>query len=208
MDFAYFLSQTAQLFVGDGAYFVLYAIATCLLTQLVKKIFVSKAKVDVLHKFDWAKVIPFIFSTAFAVLDVFCIRAVRPVDVAAIMQLVTSALAIGALASTFFKFVKAIFGQSLASLMKNDLFGVFYTQLLYFGNVREQIADKRLSFDDFIDQVKLLVADAEAIYKQDDSVDAKRCRLAKLLSGIIDEKSIETCVNVINEALTKLFASK
>ena len=194
MDFANFLSQTAQLFVGDGAYFVLYAIATCLLTQLVKKIFVSKAKVDVLHKFDWAKVIPFFFSTA--------------LDVAAVMQLVTSALAIGALASTFFKFVKAIFGQSLASLMKNDLFGVFYTQLLYFGNVREQIADKQLSFDDFIDQVKLLVADAEAIYKQDDSVDAKRCRLAKLLSGIIDEKSIETCVNVINEALTKLFASK
>ncbi len=204
MDFVTFMSSV--LADSNSAYLLVYAIAVCLLTQLVKRLFLSKAKVDVLHKFDWSPILPFIFGLVFAVLDVYAVQR-KAFAFSTVVQTLFSTLAIGALASTGFQFVKRLSGQSLSALMKNDLFGVFYTQLLYFGNVRKQIVEKELTLDDFIGKVKLLASDAEAIYKQEGSVDAKRCALAKLLSGIIDEGSIETCVNAINEALVRMFAS-
>lgn len=205
MDFATFLSKAVEyIAVNDRAYIVLYALATCLLTQLVKKLLVNKAKVDVLHKFDWTPLIPFVFATGFAFSDVYLVQKMQGFDLSVVLHVVVSALTIGALSSTVYRFIKSCTGQSLSSLMKDDVFGVFYTQLLYFGNIREQIADKKLTLKEFIEQVKLLASDAEKIYKQDGSIDAKRCRLAKLLGGIIDEKSVETCVNVLNEALERL----
>ena len=209
MDFENFVSQVIQhIAVSDNAYFVLYAVATCLLTQLVKKLFINKAKVEVLHKFDFSAILPFIFGLAFAVLDVYVIDGVRAFSVAIVMRIILSCLAIGALASTIFKFVNTVSGRSLSSLMKDDVFGVFYTQLLYFGNIRQQIVDKKLTMKDFIAEVKLISTNAANIYASDDSVESKRCQLAKLLSGIIDEKSIETCVNALNEALINYIASK
>lgn len=207
MDFATFLSRAGEfLAASDSAYYFLYAVATCVLTEIVKKLFVNKAKVDVLHKFDWAPVIPFVFGLAFGALDVFAVQRCA-FGFSSVVQTVLSALAIGALASAGFRLAKSLSGQSLSALLKNDVFGVFYTQLTYFGNVREQIAENKLTLADFIGKVKLLASDAEAIYKQDASVDSKRCRLAVLLKGIIDDGSIETCVNAINEALVRMIAS-
>lgn len=209
MDLATFLSRACEFFAESGsAYFIAYAAATCLLTQAVKKLFVNKAKVDVFHKFDWARVLPFGFGAGFAALDVFVVRGVRVFDAGTALQLATSALAIGSLATCAFRFVKSLSGQSLSDLMKNDFFGAFYTQLLYFGNVRQRIADKQLDFRDFISQVKLLASDAEIIYRDEGNADAKRCRLAGLLKGIIDDGSIETCVNILNDALMKLTSDK
>lgn len=209
MDFATFISSLFDyVSSSDSAYFVTYAVATCLLTQLVKKLFVSKVKVDVLHKFDFAVVLPFIFGLGFAVLDVFVVKHVRAFSFAIAWRIAVDCVSIGALATAIFKFVSSLSGQSLASLMKNDVFGVFYTQLLYFGNVRQQMLDKTLTMKDFIAEVKLISANAVEIYKSDDNVDVKRSRLAKLLSGIVDEKSIETCVNALNQALNSYVAKK
>lgn len=209
MDFETFVSQVWHCIAnGDNAYFVLYAVATCLLTQLVKKLFVNKVKVDVLHKFDFAVIIPFVFGLIFSVLDVYVVDAVREFSLAIVLRIALSCLAIGALASTIFKFVKSVNGQSLASLMKDDVFGIFYTQLLYFGNVRQMLMSNKLTLQDFIEQVKLIAAKAKTIYDSDDSVDTKRCQLAKLLGGIIDESSIETCINPISEALVNYAVSK
>lgn len=209
MDFVTFLSRVGKYFAtSDNAYFVLYAVGSCLLTQLFKKLFVNKTKVDVLHKFDFAVILPFIFGVAFAVLDVYVVQATRAFDLSIALRIVISGIAIGALSSTMFKLVKSISGTSLSNLMKNDVFGVFYTQLLYFGNVRKQLVDKTLTLSDFIEQVKLISAKAQDIYATEDSVDQKRCQLAKLLGGIIDEKSIETCINAINEALIAYTTTK
>ena len=209
MDFVTFMSLVGQYIINsDNAYFILYAVVTCLFSELLKKLFVNKTKVDVLHKFDFAVLLPFIVGFAFAVLDIFVVQGVRYFNLSTALRIIVSGLAIGALSSTMFKLVKSISGQSLSSLMKNDIFGVFYTQLLYFGNVRQQLIDKTITFQDFIEQVKLISANAESIYATDECVDAKRCRLAKLLSGIIDEKSIETCINALNEALISYTASK
>ena len=202
MDFATFVSLMRQYIVNsDNAYFIVYAVVTCLLTQLLKKLFVNKTKVDVLHKFDFAVVIPFIVGFVFAVLDVYVVQGMRVFNLSIVLRIILSCLAIGALSSTMFKLVKSISGQSLSSLMKSDIFGVFYTQLLYFGNVRQQLINKTITLHDFIEQVKLISANAKSIYASEDSVDSKRCQLAKLLGGIIDEKSIETCINALNEAL-------
>ena len=209
MDFATFVSLIGQCVVtSDNAYFILYAVVTCLLTQLLKKLFVNKTKVDVLHKFDFAVILPFIVGFAFAVLDVFAVQRVREFSLSIALRIAVSSLAIGAMSSMMFKLIKSVSGQSLSSLMKNDVFGVFYTQLLYFGNVRQQLVDKTLTLHDFIEQVKLISAKAKSIYATDDSADSKRCQLAKLLGGIIDEKSIATCVNTLNEALINYTVEK
>lgn len=208
MDFEKFLSQVSALLAdSDNAYLVLYAIATCVLTQFVKKLVVNKAKVDVLHKFDLAPILPFIIGSAFAVLDVYGVRGVRVFNVAVVLRLLIDTLSIGALATTGYRLVKSASGQSLSALMKNDLFGVFYTQLLYFGNVRQRIEDNKLTMQDFISQVKLLVSSAEQIYGENISIDQKRCKLARLLNGIVDDAGIESCINVLNEALQRLIGS-
>ena len=208
MDFATFITSILDfLSKSDSAYFVMYAVATCLLTQLVKKLFVSKVKVDILHKFDFAVVLPFIFGLGFAALDAFLVKRAA-FSLAVALRIVIDSVSIGAMASLIFKFFSSLSGQSLASLMKNDVFGVFYTQLLYFGNVRQQMLDKTLTMKEFIAEVKLISANAVEIYKSDDSVDAKRVRLAKLLAGIVDEKSIETCINALNQALNAYVSTK
>ena len=202
MDFATFVSLMRQYLVNSGnAYFIVYAVLTCLLTQLLKKLFVNKTKVDILHKFDLAVIFPFIVGFVFAVLDVYVVHGIRAFNLNVVMRIIVSSVSIGALSSTIFNLIKAISGQSLSSLMKNDIFGVFYTQLLYFGNARQQLVDNTITLHDFIEQVKLIAANAKSIYESDDSIDSKRCQLARLLGGIIDEKSIETCINALNEAL-------
>ena len=209
MDFATFVSLIRQYIVNsDNVYFLLYAVATCLLTQLLKKIFVNKTKVDVLHKFDSAVIFPFILGLAFAVLDFYVVQGARVFNLSVVLRLIVFAFAIGALASTMFKLFKSISGTSLSSLLKNDIFGVFYTQLLYFGNVRQQLVDKKITLKEFIEQVKLISANAKSIYETDSSVDSKRSQLARLLGGIIDDKSIETCIKALHEALVNYTASK
>ena len=87
------------------------------------------------------------------------------------------------------------------SLLKDDVFGIFYTQLLYYGNVRQQLLDKTITLRDFFAQVKLIAANAEKIYVQDMSEDDKRRKLFELLNGVVDAESISACVNVLNKAL-------
>ena len=208
MDFATFITSLSEyLSASDTAYFVAYAVATCLFTQLVKKIFVNKAKVDVFHKFDFAVVLPFIFGLGFAVVDCL-VKGARTFSVSIALGIVVDAVSIGALATAIFKFVSSLSGQNLASLMKNDLFGVFYTQLLYFGNVRQQLLDKTLTMKDFIAEVKVIAANAQEIYASDDAAEVKRSRLARLLSGIVDDKSIEACLNALNQAMSNYIAKK
>ena len=86
--------------------------------------------------------------------------------------------------------------------MKDDIFGVFYTQLLYFGNARKRLADGTLTLADFIGQVRLIATNATEIYADAEMTDeVKREKLGKLLSGIVQDSDINACTNVINRAL-------
>lgn len=202
MDFEEFIKSLFRLLQnGDNAYFVIYAVATCLLTQALKKLFVNKVKVDVLHKFDVAAVLPFVLGLVFAVTDAFAVKGIRYFNLNVAAAIAVNAATVGALATALFKLISSLSGKSLNSLMKDDLFGMFYTQLLYYGNVRAQLLSKTLTMQDFLAQVKLLAANADRIYAQDISEDDKRRKLAELLSGVVDEQSVAACVNVLNKAL-------
>lgn len=189
---------------SENFYFLFYATATCLLSQLLKKLLVNKVKVDVLHKFDWAVIFPFVFGVMFAAVDLFVVRKVA-FGCAVITQIAVNGATIGALATMIFKFVSSLTGKSLKSMMKDDLFGVFYTQLLYFGTARKRLKDGSLSFADFIEQVKLVASNAYDIYSDGNCTDeVKREKLGKLLCGIVNDADINTCTNVINRALIAL----
>ncbi|MCM1534033.1 MAG: hypothetical protein NC099_05220 [Corallococcus sp.] len=202
MDFEVFLDSLFKLInESDNAYFALYAAATCVLTQIFKKIFVNKVKVDVLHKFDFATVLPFIFGAVFAVVDAFAVKGVRYFNLQIALDLVVNCATVGALATAIFKLISSVSGKSLSKLMSDDVFGIFYTQLLYYGNVRQKLLDKSLSLKDFIAEVKLISSNASDIYLDSDDEDVKRGRLVKLLGGIVDDDNITACVNVLNKAM-------
>lgn len=202
MDFETFIESLLRFIQSsDNAYFVLYAVATCILSQIAKKLFVNKVKVDVLHKFDFAVMLPFIFGAVFAVLDAFCVKRVKVFDCNTVVSLVVNAAAIGALASTVFKLVSSLDGDKLSRLLCDDVFAIFYSQLMYFGNAREQMLSKSLTLKQFVTEVKLLATNAVDIYKQDVDEETKRQNLAKLLAGIIDENSANTCVNGLHKAM-------
>ena len=185
---------------SENMYFLLYAVATCLVSQIAKKLLVNKVKVDVEHKFDLAVVLPFVFGTIFAAVDTFVV-ACAPFGFRSVVGMFVDGATIGALSSVIFRFVSSLGNKSFKSLMKDDVFGVFYTQLLYFGNARDRLADGTLSYADFLQQVKLVATNARQIYLTDAADDVKRAGLARLLGGIVDETDINLCVNVINRAL-------
>lgn len=204
MDFETFFNSLFSLLKNsDDLYYVLYALATSLLTQIFKKFVVNKVKVEVFHKFDFAVILPFVFGLGFAAIDLILVRHAE-FSFKFVTQLVVSATTVGALASVIFKFVSSLSGQSLKSLLKNDVFGVFYSELLYFGNVRTQLLNKEITFKDFIAQVKLLSSNALAIYKTDDSEEVKKDKLARLLSGVITNENILLCADTLNSSLIAL----
>lgn len=209
MDFETFFQSLFSFIKNcDNAYFLAYAVATCIATQLCKKLFVNKVDVDVLHKFDFAVVLPFIFGTVCAVIDEIFVKKVAEFAFSTVMDCAVSGATIGALATVIFKFVSSLSGKSMKSILKDDLFGAFYTQLLYFGSLRQKLISKQLSLADFVSSVKLVCTTATEIYKQNLSADEKRLKLAQLLKGIIDDQSIDACLDVLDKTMQTFTAEQ
>ena len=209
MDFETFFQSLFSFIKNcDNAYFLAYAVVTCIATQLCKKLFVNKVDVDVLHKFDFAVVLPFIFGIVCAVFDEFWVQKIAELTFATIVDCAVSGATIGALATVIFKFVSSLSGKSMKSILKDDLFGAFYTQLLYFGSLRHKLLDKQLSLTDFVSSVKLVCTNATEIYRLNISVDDKRRKLAELLKGIIDDESIDACLDVLDKTMQTFTADQ
>ncbi len=205
MDYETFITSLFQLLKNsENLYFVSYAVITCLLTQVTKKLFVNKVKVDVLHKFDFAVVLPFIFGGLCAVVDMFAVKGVEKVTFTVVLQMLISTATIGALASVIFKLASSIGGKNLNSLLKDDAFGIFYTQLLYYGTIRESLVNKELSMADFLSQVKLLSQNAQSIFNREGTSEEKYLALCRLLQGVVDDTSIDACAKTIAIAMEKL----
>ena len=209
MDFETFIQSLFNFIKNcDNAYFLVYAIVTSLATQLCKKLFVNKVDVDVKHKFDFAVLLPFVFGTVCAVVDEIFVQKVSKLDFAIAMDTLVSAATIGALATVIFKFVSSLSGKSMKSVFKDDLFGAFYTQLLYFGSLRQKLLSKEMSLADFVASVKLVCQSAKDIYTQNITPDDKRHKLAQLLNGIIDDQSIATCLDVLHQTMQTFSAEE
>lgn len=209
MDFETFFQSLFNFIKNcDNAYFLAYAVVTCIATQLCKKLFVNKVDVDVLHKFDFAVILPFVFGIVCAVIDKIFIKKVAQFAFSTVIDCAVSGATIGALSSVIFKFVSSLSGKSMKSILKDDLFGAFYTQLLYFGSLRQKLISKQLSLADFVSSVKLVCTNATEIYKQNVSADEKRLKLAQLLKGIIDDQSIDACLDVLDKTMQTFTAEQ
>ncbi|MCM1043622.1 MAG: hypothetical protein NC350_05440 [Corallococcus sp.] len=202
--------QSVLTLLGDGKNicFVLYAVSACLLTQLIKKIAVNKVKVEVFKKFNVAVILPFVFGLVFAAVDALFIN--KPVQWTwyEVYNVAVDAMAIGAMSTVIFRCVSAIGGQRLDSLLKDEVFGCCYTQMVYFCSVRQQLADGKLSMKDFLAQVKLVADNAKTIYQSEDTAEAKRRRLNQLLEGIFTDDSVATVLDTLHGALLKVTDNK
>lgn len=201
MDFETFIEPLfAFLSQSENLYLVLYAVATCLLTQLIKKLFINKNKVEVLHKFNFAEILPFLFGVVFAVVDLLCVKH-QAFGWAFVAQLLVTALTVGALAMVMFKFASSITGNSLKSLMKDDAFCVFYTQLLYLGEVRQKLSNNTLSLKEFVAQTKALAVGAKEIYLANSTEEEKKRQLHALLAAKIGANVADGCSEFLHRQL-------
>jgi hypothetical protein len=125
-----------------------------------------------------------------------------------VVDTAVSTATIGALATVIFKFVSSLSGKNMKSILKDDLFGAFYTQLLYFGTMRQKLLSKEMSLADFIASVKIVCQNATEIYNQNISPDDKRRKLADLLRGIIDDQSISACLEVLHQTMQMVTTEK
>lgn len=209
MDFETFIQSLFNFIKNcDNAYFLAYAVVTCLATQLCKKLFVNKVDVDILHKFDFAVILPFVFGAVCAVVDAIFVKRVAKLTFAVLMACAVDTATIGALATVIFKFVSSLSGKSMKSILKDDLFGAFYTQILYFGSARQKLLNKEMTLADFVASVKLVCQNAQNIYAQDIPDVEKRYKLANLLNGIIDDQSIGTCIDVLDKTMQTFTAEQ
>ena len=197
MDFETFIQSLFNFIKNsENAYFLMYAVVTCLATQLCKKLFVNKVDVDINNKFDVAVILTFVFALVCAVVDVVFVKRVAKFGLSVLANITVDTATIGALSTVIFKFVSSRSGKSMKSILKDDLFGAFYTQILYFGSARQKLLSKEMSLADFIASVKIVCQNATEIYNQNISPDDKRRKLADLLRGIIDDQSISACLEV------------
>lgn len=201
MDFETFVEPLfAFLKQSDNLYLVLYAVATCLLTQLIKKLFINKTKVEVLHKFNFAEILPFLFGVVFAVVDLLFVQH-QAFGWDFVAKLLVTALTVGALAAIMFKFASSLSGNSLKSLMKDDAFCVFYTQLLYLGEVRQKLSNNTLSLKEFVAQVKTLAVAAKEIYLASSTEDEKKRQLHALLASKVGAGVADVCSEFLHRQL-------
>ena len=209
MDLEIFI-QTVLTLLKDSKnfYFLLYAVASSLLTQVVKKMFVNKVKVEIFGKFNLAVILPFCFGAIFAVLDAIFVNTVGTFNFNTVYGVVIETTAIGATATAIFKLVSSLSGQSLTSLKKDETFACIYTQLIYFGCVREQLKNGSLTLSNFVSQVKLVRDNAQAIYTSSDTDERKKTRLAKLLSGVIKDEFVNVVLDTLHQALTVAYSNK
>ncbi len=201
MDMEVFIRSVLD-FIGKSNNFsyLAYSVLVCVLTEIVKKIFVKKVAVDVMHKFDVAVILPFIFGTLLAFADALCeVGLVFTAET--VYNALVEGLSVGAFATLIFKFGKSISGNSLSNLLKDDVFGIFYTQMLYFGTAKQQMQEGSLTFTEFLQQVQLVASKAQEIYSAEDDDEVKRSKLVQLMGGIVSSQTMSQAVAVIHRAL-------
>jgi len=207
MDFETFAkSLAAFLKQSDNLYFVLYSAATCLLTQLVKKLFINKAKTEVLHKFDFAEILPFLFGCVFAVVDLLCVRRF-PFDAAFVGEFFVSSAAIGALATAIFKMFSSLSGKNLKSLQKDESFAIFYAELQILSDVRKKLSDKSVSLKIFVADVQSLATKAKEIYSDDKTEEEKKQSMIAALEQVFGKEVAAQCGDSVHAKLFALFCS-
>lgn len=188
--------------------YMLYAIVVCLLTQILKKIFVNKTKTEIMGTFNIAYILPFVLGMVASVLDRVLLLANWQWTFDCIYSVAVGGVAIGAISTVMFRLVSAITKQGLSAMLKDETFAIIYHQLIYFGSVRTQLTEGKVKLNDFLSQVKLVTANSKSIYQAETDDMTKKSQLSALFKGIIDNQSFASAIDAIHAALLMHYSKK
>ena len=119
MDFNAIIESLTAIVRHSGSAVVVYAVVVCILTEIVKKLFIPKLKIDLLNKFDPTIIVPFALGCA---ASVFHSLAVQGVDLSSAFEnVLVNGLTIGATSTVLYRMFVSVFCENVKKLKKEFL---------------------------------------------------------------------------------------
>ncbi|MDD3831346.1 MAG: hypothetical protein PHW00_01675 [Clostridia bacterium] len=174
----------------------------CLLTAIIKKLFVNKTVIDLSHRLDPCVFIPFVVAVILSI-----VYGELYNKGGALIEYVQRGMYSGALSTAMYKFWSSIDGKSLKQLLKDDLFKVFYDCLLDLTDIKEKLLNNQLTLDTLVGQVQTLVVNCKGIFANNQDREERIQALRMLMNGIFDEDDIEQVMPTLYITLDKLLTS-
>lgn len=204
MDFNAIIESLMALVRHSSGAVVVYACVVCLLTEIIKRLFIPKLKIDLLKKFDPTIIVPFALGCGCSVFHAMVIQKTGLSG--AFNNIVVSGLTIGATATVLYRMFASLFGDNVKKLRRDDIFNLFYTEIFVYSDIKQRLLDGRTTMKSFVSEVKIVAEKAADIYAEDITDDMKRQRLTVLMSGLIDDGIIVKVIEPIHNVLIKSFA--
>ena len=204
MDFNAMIESLMALVRHSSIAVVVYACVVCLLTEIVKRLFIPKLKIDLQHKFDPTIIFPFAFGCCMAVFDAVLVRQTGLHG--ALKTLVVDGLTIGATSTVLYRMFAGTFGDGIKKLQKDEIFAMFYNELFVYSDVKQKLLAGQIDYKTFLTEVNVVASKAKEIYLQDVSAECKKQKLVALMSGLVDDGIIVQVIQPIHNALLKIFA--
>ena len=204
MDFNAMIESLMALVRYSSIAVVVYACIVCLLTEVVKRLFIPKLKLDLQNKFDPTIIFPFAFGCCMAVFDAVAVRRVGVHG--ALNTLLVDGLTIGATSTVLYRMFVGMFGNGLKKLQKDEIFAMFYNELFVYSDIKQKLLSGQTDYKSFLTEVNIVSQKAKEIYLQDISPECKKQRLVSLMSGLVDDGIIAQIIQPIHNAMLKTFA--
>jgi len=206
MDFNAIIEGLVALIRHSSLSVVIYACVVCLLTEVVKRLFIPKLKIDLQKKFDPTIIFPFAFG---CLCSLFNSLVIENTGISAMFDnLLVDGLTIGATSTVLYRIFASAFGENLKKLKKDDVFNMFYTEIFTYTNAKQKLLDGQIDLKSFIAEIKLVAQKAEDIYSQEISADQKRQKLVMLMGGLVDDGIIYQVIEPIHNAMLRLFENQ
>ena len=203
MDFNAIVESLMALVRHSGGAVVVYACLVCLLTEIIKRLFIPKLKIDLNGKFDPTILVPFVLGCCASVFHAMVVMKTGLSG--AFDNIVVNGLTIGATAMVIYRMLASLFGDSVKKLCKDDLFNLFYTEIFVYSDAKTKLLEGKITMKDFISEIKLVSEKAGEIYLSDLPDDQKKQKLAVLMSGLIDDGIIYKVIDPIHNLLVESF---
>ena len=204
MDFNAMIESLMALIRYSSIAVVVYACIVCLLTEVVKRLFIPKLKLDLQNKFDPTIIFPFAFGCCLAVFDAVVVKHVGVQG--ALNTLVVDGLTIGATSTVLYRMFSSMFGNGVKKLQKDEIFAMFYNELFVYSDVKQKLLDGTMNYKTFLTEVSVVSQKAKEIYLQDIASECKKQKLIALMSGLVDDGIIAQIIQPIHNAMLKTFA--
>ena len=204
MDFNAMIESLMALVRYSSIAVVVYACIVCLLTEVVKRLFIPKLKLELQNKFDPTIIFPFAFGCCMAVFDAVVVRRVGVQG--ALNTLLVDGLTIGATSTVLYRMFVSMFGNGIKKLQKDEIFAMFYNELFVYSDIKQKLLSGQTDYKSFLTEVNIVSQKAKEIYVQDISPECKKQRLVSLMSGLVDDGIIAQIIQPIHNIMLKTFA--